>query len=200
MEVKIKNNISRSNDLQSLIISTEDTLFHLRKKIKINLKVPIDINRIGISFESSKGKRILMTSNERKVHQYEITQGTVITIKDLGYQIGYRTVYIIEYLGPILINTLFFWNKGHFNNHPVISLIFLMINFHYIKRILESIFVHIFSKDTMPFMNLFKNCTYYWGLFGLICCSQLYSTSYKHMSIALVTSDLFLLFFSFFQK
>ena len=37
---------------------------------------------------------------------------------------------------------------------------------HYIKRELETVFVHRFSNETMPWQSLFKNCFGYWFLFG----------------------------------
>lgn len=41
-----------------------------------------------------------------------------------------------------------------------------MVIGHYMKREFETLFIHRFSNDTMPFLNLFKNSTHYWILMG----------------------------------
>lgn len=53
-----------------------------------------------------------------------------------------------------------------------------MIMGHFIKRELESMFLHRFSSSTMPAKNLIVNCSYYWLLNGLFIGYFLFSPRY----------------------
>lgn len=68
--------------------------------------------------------------------------------------------------------------------------------FHYIKREFETIFVHRFSSDTMPFINIIKNSAHYWFLFG-ICTMLFFLKSTVEDSSRVVTIVLAALFFVF---
>eukprot|EP00702_Spironucleus_salmonicida_P002253 EST43544.1 3-oxo-5-alpha-steroid 4-dehydrogenase family protein [Spironucleus salmonicida] len=76
-----------------------------------------------------------------------------ITLKYIGPQISYRLVFMLEYMGPLLISTFLFSSTPQ---------VYFWI-FHFSKRILETMFVHEFSNATMPIRNVFKNCAYYYG-------------------------------------
>ncbi|KAF1633329.1 UNVERIFIED_CONTAM: Very-long-chain enoyl-CoA reductase, partial [Eudyptes pachyrhynchus] len=100
--------------------------------------------------------------------------GTTATFyfRDLGAQISWVTVFLTEYAGPLLIYLLFYFRVPFLygprydftaSRHPVVHLACGCHSFHYIKRLLETLFVHRFSHGTMPLRNIFKNCTYYWG-------------------------------------
>jgi very-long-chain enoyl-CoA reductase len=97
-----------------------------------------------------------------------------VYLKDKGAQVGYLTVFIVEYIGPIIIAAIFCiirWTvwapEIPFTKFQ--SLAVGMIFFHYIKREIESCFVHRFSNETMPIKNIFINSFYYWILMGVIC-------------------------------
>jgi very-long-chain enoyl-CoA reductase len=89
-----------------------------------------------------------------------------------GPQISWRTVFIVEYLGPLLIHPLIFLLRPYIYNTttPASSLQKLtlaMCVFHFAKREYETLFVHRFSSATMPIRNIYKNSGYYWIMSGL---------------------------------
>lgn len=90
-----------------------------------------------------------------------------VVVKDLGPQIGYKAVFVWEYLGPLVIYPLFYAFQRsvygeHFRHDRVQAAALAYWSLHYTKRLLETLVVHKFSRRTMPLKNLFRNCGYYW--------------------------------------
>lgn len=112
-------------------------------------------------------------------------------------QVSWRLVFIIEYLGPILI---FPFARLININRPLTfiqKLGYLCIMIHFIKREFESVFVHRFSKSSMPFKRLPINCFHYWILCGVMISYQLFSKNYtcyleNHKYIAVILFIAFL--------
>jgi very-long-chain enoyl-CoA reductase len=52
---------------------------------------------------------------------------------------------------------------------------FGMIIAHFLKREYETLFVHKFSANTMPWKNIFKNSFFYWAISGLLCAYTIYA-------------------------
>uniref|UniRef100_A0A8D0GAG5 Steroid 5-alpha reductase C-terminal domain-containing protein n=1 Tax=Sphenodon punctatus TaxID=8508 RepID=A0A8D0GAG5_SPHPU len=119
-----------------------------------------------------------MGNKGKSLRDEEILQhlpvGTTATLyfKDLGPQIGWTMVFLIEYTGPLFIYFVFYFRMSFVygldhrftsSPHPVVNLACVCHSFHYIKRLIETIFVHRFSHGTMPLRSIVKNCLYYWG-------------------------------------
>lgn len=134
---------------------------------------------------------------------FGLKDGDVIYFKDLGPQISWRNVFLIEYFGPILIHSLFYWLPGlcypsysneaaklASNGHSYTQTVaYALVVLHYVKRELETLFVHRFSLDTMPIKNIFKNSFHYWIIGGLMIAYFLYHPLYTETkSHAFVTA------------
>ena len=175
---------------------------------KLNLKNQVSRNRLGIMIVLNKDDKEIKTflsDDFQKLSFYEGADNpdTVFHIKDIGAQINYRLVYVIEYLGPLIFSLIFFIRYAYIykklnpqNNLQVhVCCYFIMTIFHYTKRIMESLYVHIFSRTTMPLSNLFKNCAYYWGIFGLLCGYTLFDPYGKDLTFLIFPRYVFILFF-----
>lgn len=107
----------------------------------------------------------------KKLSDFGLKDGSVLMFKDLGPQISWRTVFLVEYAGPIFIYMFFYMRFGFVYGsgagatpHTFTSnLAMALWVFHYAKREFETVFVHRFGNDTMPILNIFKNSGYYWG-------------------------------------
>ncbi|KAM6454757.1 very-long-chain enoyl-CoA reductase-like isoform 3-T3 [Liasis olivaceus] len=116
-----------------------------------------------------KGKSL---KNEEILQLLPVGTTATLYFKDLGPQIGWTMVFLIEYTGPLFIYFVFYFRMPFIyglddrftsSRHPVVNLACICHSFHYIKRLIETIFVHRFSHGTMPLRNIVKNCFYYWG-------------------------------------
>ncbi|CUM68166.1 uncharacterized protein PRCAT00005883001 [Priceomyces carsonii] len=100
--------------------------------------------------------------------------------KDMGPQIGWRTVFVIEYLGPLLIHPFFYYLNIFGQDYSRTQTIaFFLVTLHFLKRELETLFVHRFSNSTMPFFNVFKNSGHYWILSGFNLSFFVYSKNFQ---------------------
>ncbi|KTW27192.1 uncharacterized protein T551_03186 [Pneumocystis jirovecii RU7] len=105
----------------------------------------------------------------------DILEEECVYVKDLGPQIAWKTVFLVEYIGPLLIHPLIYGCPliqqllyGKVVHHSSSQrVVFILVLLHFIKRELETLWVHRFSMDTMPRRNLFKNSFHYWILGGI---------------------------------
>ncbi|USW46708.1 Putative 3-oxo-5-alpha-steroid 4-dehydrogenase [Septoria linicola] len=155
--------------------STSD-LYH-----RIAAEAQFDINRLRITKEDGT---FVPNEKNKTVDSFGLKDGSVVQVKDLGLQIAWRTVFIIEYLGPLLIHPLFYlfrstiYSSSSSSPSTLQTLSVYLITLHFAKRELETFFIHRFSNATMPAANIFKNSAHYWILAGVLIASFIYSPTH----------------------
>lgn len=129
----------------------------------------VDFHRIAF-----KDANVTDKKNPNLKNDHPVTDKDKLIFKDLGLQVNYTFVFLMEYLGPLALVLL--WStrpaflypaevQGQLGEeyHPVAKTAILCWTAHFLKREFESYFVHRFSHPTMPIKQLFINCTYYWS-------------------------------------
>jgi len=183
LQLNIQSGSGSKATLTSLSLSKNALVSDLKKDYaKVCNK---DIHRLSFKKEAGGEKVVRLDDDRKSIESYGIVSGDNITFKDLGPQIGYRTVFVVEYAGPLFIMLLYALRPAIIFGDdaaskpwdPVAQLGLACWALHFLKREFETFFVHKFSRPTMPLNNLFKNCAYYWA-FAAVIGIPLCSTSY----------------------
>jgi len=86
--------------------------------------------------------------------------------------------------GPLAIHPLIYHfpkivYRQEFEHSQVQKLAYALVLAHFLKRELETVFVHRFSHATMPFRNIFKNSAHYHLLSGALLAGAIYGPWYS---------------------
>jgi len=158
-------------------VGPKTTIAELKDRLQAAAKLNIHRQALSVKNEADPKKSKKLDDPAKTLGDYEVNLAKdVLILKDYGPQIGYRTVFVVEYLGPILIMALYalrpaiLYGKGaaEASWSPVALAAVAAWMAHFVKRELETFFVHKFSRPTMPLSNLFKNSMYYWGFAAVV--------------------------------
>ncbi|THU89772.1 hypothetical protein K435DRAFT_760778 [Dendrothele bispora CBS 962.96] len=163
--------------------SPDETVEDIKKTIAA--KIPkLYTSRQRLTLKSEKKP----LADETKLKDAGIGSGAELELKDLGPQIGWKTVFVVEYTGPLLIHPIFyylpeiFYGKGPVIHSQLQNFVFAMVELHFAKRVLETLFIHRFSHGTMPLFNIFKNSFHYHVLSGVLLALDLYRPAFSATS------------------
>ncbi|KAG4434434.1 hypothetical protein IFR05_010074 [Cadophora sp. M221] len=183
LSIKVSNRIAKKpiKKLPTSIEITDKTTVQDVKEQLAKKAGGMDPERLGI-YDAEK-KKLLKDRKALVASSQDVMSAKEILVKDLGPQLSWTTVFIIEYLGPILIHLAFplLLRPYLYSSAPPLSssqyLSMAMIVLHFLKREYETVFVHKFSLATMPLLNIFKNSFHYWVLSGLNIAYWIYAPS-----------------------
>ncbi|KAI0703770.1 3-oxo-5-alpha-steroid 4-dehydrogenase-domain-containing protein [Cytidiella melzeri] len=122
-------------------------------------------------------------SDETTLATAGVTDGGELVVKDLGPQISWTTVFVIEYIGPLIVHPLMYYLPAIFYGGPVQhsmlqKFVYAQVMLHFLKREFETLFVHRFSHGTMPFAYIFRNSFHYHVFGGVLLAYAIYSPTY----------------------
>jgi len=184
-EAKIQATSSQS-PLKLTLPSANPTLANLKSAIHLKSK---RLHPTRQRITTTITKKALVDDN-KTLKELGVSEGDTLEVKDLGPQISWKTVFLIEYAGPIFIHLLFYFFRHVFHKtapyepSTVQTLALTLVVLHFVKRELETLYVHRFSNATMPFTNLPKNCFHYWVLGGVFIAYFLYGPSTSRSALA----------------
>ncbi|KAH7911367.1 3-oxo-5-alpha-steroid 4-dehydrogenase-domain-containing protein [Hygrophoropsis aurantiaca] len=153
-------------------------------KAALTAKYPkLYTSRQKITLKDSKNA----IADETTLADAGVTDGGLLSVKDLGPQVSWRTVFLVEYGGPLIIHPLMYYFPKVVYGGPVQHsllqrYIYAFVMIHFAKRELETLFVHRFSHGTMPLKNIFKNSAHYHLLSGVALAFAIYSPTYAATS------------------
>ncbi|ETS61793.1 hypothetical protein PaG_03892 [Moesziomyces aphidis] len=180
---------SKGFPLTVSLSSSKSTLGELKTKVAAaSRKLTVERQRI-----TTEDKKPLL-DDDKSLADLGVTSGQTVYVKDLGPQIGWKTVFLTEYAGPIFIHPLFYyfgpqiWRR-EFAPSKMQTVALSLAVAHYVKRELETLFVHRFSNGTMPLFNIFKNSTHYWFLSGFLLAPFIHSPWFSASSVAGTIQD-----------
>lgn len=166
--------IPRSKGLKALStgeLEVDSTVQHLLNLISKSQNISKD--RIRLTMKDVSGKQVPLDTSKTFDGNGISKTAESITLysKDLGPQIAWRTVFIIEYFGPLLVHPLFYlfssvYGQESFTHTHTQFVAYALVLLHFLKREYETVFVHKFSNATMPVFNILKNSSHYWILSG----------------------------------
>lgn len=127
--------------------------------------------RLTLPLAPGQTKPTVLVGDKKLTDYFSEGSEYKVNFKDLGPQVKYSTLFFFEYVGPLFIYPIFYFLPvyKYFGLpeerviHPVQTYATIYWCFHYLKRILETFFVHRFSHATSPLSNVYRNCFYYWS-------------------------------------
>ncbi|KAF7381240.1 hypothetical protein HZH68_016115 [Vespula germanica] len=153
-----------SKSITTISVNPNTTIAAIKQQLYELKKAPY-VQRQSLRLDA-KGKAL---ADSETVKSLSLRLGAKLYYKDLGPQIGWKTVFLVEYAGPLIVYLwlyqrpwLFYGDIENTKVHYVVNVAAVCWTIHYAKRLLETLFIHRFSHATMPLRNLFKNCSYYW--------------------------------------